>query len=108
DRINSVSLGPVTQLDRRVKLALAALEQKGHRAAFFRLGNLGVELLGAFCLDGRTAADEGEDNVARLNVAARRSADFLDTDAALDLQLLFLLFAQIGYHQSHPVGLGLF
>jgi hypothetical protein len=96
DRFNSVSLAAVAQFDGRVKLALAALEQKGHRAAFFRLGDLGVELLGAFCLDGRATADEGEDNVAGLNVSARRSADFLDTDAALDLELFFLLFAQIG------------
>src|SRR6266513_1699158 len=75
-RCQHVSLAAVAQLDRRVKLALATLEQKGHRAAFFRFGDLGVELLGAFCLDARATADEGEDNVAGLNVAARRSADF--------------------------------
>ena len=81
---SSLSLAPVAQLDRRIELTIAAPEQEGHGGALLKLGDLRVELIRASCLDGRATIDDGEDDVASLNVAARRSGDVLDADDALE------------------------
>src|SRR5262249_28887085 len=97
----------VPDLDARVALCIAAPQQEGDRESLFGLGDERVDLLRALGIGRHALADQCDDYVADLYVAADIARNVLDQHTVLDVELLLLLLGEIGEHQPHPVGLRL-